>query len=94
MIDQTITLKDQSTHEGITQVQLKANPQGVSVEFTNEDGQVIASTLVELHEGRLRVHAWNELDEDHDPTITLTLVDDVRDARKRRFDDQGNVIKP
>lgn len=58
------TLQDQGTEpRGETTVHVQQSVQGVVVEFRNEQGVSLASAVIELHNGRLKLYAWDEADE-------------------------------
>ena len=77
---------------GTTQAFFLASPEGIIIQFRNNENNSIASLTLELDRRRVKIHLWNEDDEGSDPTASLTLVHDVDKAWNRKLDKEGNII--
>lgn len=86
---QTGVINDVMDGDARVPVRVALGPQSAVIDMLNNTGMTIASVVVEVHEGRLVAHVWNEQDEGGDPTETIVLVRDVVAGFRRTFNDDG-----
>lgn len=87
-----VTLPDIDNMKETCEICAEIGPIAAVLDYSNRTGDVVASVMMELKGNKLVLYAWIETDEG-DPTVSLVLVKDVKAAFKRKFDENGNVIK-